>query len=395
LAIVIQPYRPEHESAVQDFNRRLQTSSGDPNFVFSQTAIPRWLPPNGNNPIWNEFYVAVGGSSKEGSLKEGALKESPSVRGAYALKQEVIFIRGKGPHRIACYHHPLSEGIVDRSFATVGVLLARDALARQPLLYALGMGGMDRPIAKMLKALGFSLTPIPFYFRVVHPARFLREMQALRSEPWRATLMNLAAATGTGWVAVKSAQAAASLRSRSPNPNTDFTTEEGIEFSDWADALWTQAKESASFATVRDENTLRLLYPPNFTSNIASTRSLRISRNGSPIGWAIIGQRRKDPKFGEMRVGSIVDCWAAPVNMSTVIRGATRALEKDGVDLIVTNQSHHAWCDALEKTGFLKGPSTFIFATSKKLTDLLQPLKENPPAFHITRADGDGLPVNF
>jgi hypothetical protein len=45
--------------------------------------------------------------------------------------------------------------------------------------------------------------------------------------------------------------------------------------------------------------------------------------------------------------------------------------------------------------GYLKGPSTFIFAASKKLTELLQPLRESPASFHITRADGDGLPVNF
>jgi hypothetical protein len=385
LAIVIQPYRQEHESAVQDFNRRLQGSSGDPNFVFSQSAIPRWLPPSGNNPVWNEFYVAIDGSSKNG----------PEVRGVYALKQEVIFVREKGLHRVGCYHHPLSEGIVDRSFASVGALLARDALAQQPFLYALGMGGMERSIAKMLKALGFSLTPIPFYFRVVHPAKFLREMRALRTEPWRASLMDIAAATGAGWLGIKSTQAVASLRSRSPNPSADFATEEGVEFSDWADALWTQSKETVSFATVRDAQTLRLLYPPNFSSAIASTRTLRISRNGSAIGWAIIGQRRKDPKFGEMRVGSIVDCWALPENATTVIQAATQTLEKDGVDLIVSNQSHHVWCGALEKAGFLKGPSTFIFAASKKLTELLQPLRENPASFHITRADGDGLPVNF
>lgn len=394
MAIVIQPYRQEHESAVQAFNGRLQGSLGDPNFVFSQTANPRWLPPANNNPVWNEFYVAVEALPASGSPSKSPANNSP-VRGAYALKQEPIFIRGKGLQRIACYHHPLSEGIVDRSFASIGVLLARDALARQPLLYALGMGGMERPIAKMLKALGFSLTPIPFYFRVVRPAKFFREMQALRSEPWRATLMSVAAATGTGWLAIKSAQAAASLKSGSPNPATDSVTEVDVEFSDWADELWNQAKESVSFATVRDATTLRLLYPPNFSSDIASTQRLRISRNGSAIGWAIIGQRRKDPKFGEMRVGSIVDCWATSENTPTVIRAATQALEKDGVDLIVSNQSHYAWCGALEKAGFLKGPSTFIFAASKKLTELLQPLQGNPASFHITRADGDGLPVNF
>jgi hypothetical protein len=81
--------------------------------------------------------------------------------------------------------------------------------------------------------------------------------------------------------------------------------------------------------------------------------------------------------------------------MTSVVKAATQALEKDGVDLIVTNQSQHAWCSAFEKSGFLKGPSNFIFAASKKFTELLQPLEENRPSFHITRADGDGLPANF
>ena len=330
--------------------------------------------------MWNEFYVAVDGASPEGS-----------VRGVYALKQEALFVRGKGTQRIACYHHPLSEGIIDRAFTSVGMLLARDALARQPFLYALGMGGAETPIAKMLKALGFALTPIPFYFRVVHPAKFLREMQALRERRSRALLMDIAAASGAGWIAIKAMQAMKSSTSGMAN----VAAEEVGEFSEWIDELWSAAKETASAATVRDARTLKLLYPKNYSSPIASTRRLRITRNGSTIGWAIIGIRRKDAKFGTMRVGSIVDCWAMPNDANAVMGAATRALEKDGADLIVSNQSHNAWCNALEKNGFLKGPTNFVLATSKKLTELLQPLDENRASLHITRADGDGLPVNF
>jgi hypothetical protein len=377
LAISIQPYRQEHEPAVEEFNRRLQRLSGDPDLVFSKTAIPRWLAATNQTPVWNEFFVALEGSS---------------VRGAYGLKQEMVLVRGKGTHRVACYHHPLSEGIIDRSYASVGALLARDALARQPFLYALGMGGYERPLPKMLKALGFSLTPIPFYFRVVHPARFLREMQALRQARWSAVLMDIAAATGAGWLAIKSAQRMAMLRSRPRDFVGDFAVEKVAEFSQWADDLWNQAKDNVSFSAVRDANTLRLLYPAQATS---TTKRLRVNWNRAAIGWAIVGERRKDPKFGHMRVGSIVDCWANPENAASIVQAANQALEKDGVDLIVSNQSHHVWCRAFEKAGFLKGPSTFIFAASKKLTELLQPLEQNRPSFHITRADGDGLPANF
>lgn len=372
MAIVIQPYRQEHESAVQEFNRRLQASSGDPDLVFSQSASPRWLPPSQDKPVWNEFFVAVDGSA---------------VRGTYALKQELLFIRGSGLQRVACYHHPLSEGIVDRAFASVGVLLARDALVRQPYLYALGMGGVDRPIAKMLKALSFSLTSIPFYFRVVHPAKFLRQMHALRQERWRAILMDATAVTGVGWLGIKSFQSLTSLRGRTPS----FNSEEVGEFSDWADELWSHGKDLVSLAAVRDGNTLQILHK----ADLASVKSLRISSNGQAIGWAIVGERRKDAKFGQMRVGSIVDCWASSTHTGSVVKAATRALEASGVDLIVTNQSHHMWCTAFEKFGFLRGPSNFVFATSRKLTELLQPLEENQKAFHITRADGDGLPANF
>ncbi len=372
MPIVIQPYRKEHEPAVEEFNRRLQQSSADGDLVFSETAIPRWLPRTGDAPVWNEFFVAVEGSS---------------VRGAYGLKQEQSFIRGKGVYTVACYHHPLSEGIVDRSYAGVGGLLVRDALARQPLLYALGMGGYERPLPKMLKALGFSLTAAPFFFRVIHPYKFLMEMQALRDLRWRAILMNIAAATGTGWLAIKAAQAAADLR----GGGGDFVAEEVDEFSGWADELWTEAKEAVSLAAIRDATTLRVLYP---ASDHHLTR-LRVGRNGEAIGWAVVGERRKDAKFGGMRVGSIVDCWASPESPVLVVRAATRALEKRGVDLIVSNQSHDAWCRAFENVGFLKGPSNFIFAASKKLTELLQPFEENKTSFHVTRADGDGLPRNF
>jgi hypothetical protein len=373
LAIVIQPYQREHEQAVQEFNRRLQESSGDPDLVFSQTATPRWLPPAQDHSVWNEFFVALEGST---------------VRGTYALKQESIWLREKGLRRIACYHHPLSEGIINRSYASVGVLLARDALARQPFLYALGMGGYDRPIAKMLRALGFSMTLIPFYFRVVHPWKFFREMQALRQTPWRALIMNIAAASGAGFLAIKSIEAVSRLRGR----RAPFESEEISEFSDWADDLWQKGLSNASLATVRDANTLRLLYP----GNMATTKRLRVSSNGVDVGWVIVGERRKSAAFGQMRVGSIVDCWAAsPEYAGSVVQAATAFLERLGVDLIVSNQSHQAWRRAFERSGFLKGPSNFIFAASKKLTALLPPLEENSDTFHITRADGDGLPANF
>ena len=70
--------------------------------------------------------------------------------------------------------------------------------------------------------------------------------------------------------------------------------------------------------------------------------------------------------------GSIVDCLALPEDAFGVVRGH-QVLEVRGVELIVSNQSHAAWCEALECAGFLRGPSNFRFAASRELTKLLEP----------------------
>jgi len=304
------------------------------------------------------------------------------------LKHEQVFIPGKGNLSVACYHHPLSEGIVNRSYTSVGGLMVRNALTRQPLLYALGMGGYERPLPRMLKALGWSLVLVPFWFKIIRPRRFLQEMDALRTSPLRRFVMDAGAATGLGWWAIRAAQSA--LRARASR-SAPVTSDRVAEFADWADALWVQAREKYRMCAVRDFETLRRLYP---RTDEQLTR-LCVRRDADEVGWAVVGERRRDAKYGSMRVGSVVDCWASPENAHAVAQAAATELETRGMDLLVSNQSHAAWSHALQQCGFFKGPSNFIFAASKKYAEILQPLTENIGSFHITRADGDGLPRNF
>ena len=373
MAIVIEPYREEHQAAMQEFNRRLQAAGGGPDLVFYRSSQPHWLPRVENSSLYNEYFVAV-----EGTV----------VRGAYALKHEKILVGGSHVHSVACYHHPLSEGVVSRPYAAVGGLMLRDALKRQPKLYALGMGGLDRPLARMVAAMGWRVYLVPFYFRVLHPYRFLRQMRSLREARWRSFLMDLGAVTGVGPVALRALQGAARLRSASPKP---FTAEPVDGFGEWADNLWLTARSECSMTPVRDAATLKILYP----SDDKHFTRLRIGRNGEVLGWTVVGERRKDAKFGNLRVGSVIDCWAASADKLAVLLAATEALEAQGMDLIVANHSHQAWGQAFKSAGYLNGPSNFVFAASKELTELLQSFDQNKPSFHITRADGDGLPRNF
>ena len=369
MSITIEAYREEHENAVQAFNRRLVKATSDPDLVFYKSSAPKWLPKVEGSPLYNEYFVAL-----EGSV----------VRGAYALKYERFAISGQGECTVACYHHPLSEGIVNRAYSSVGSLLLLDALGRESNLYALGMGGYDRPLAKMLKAMSWRLTLVPFYFRIVHPTRFLREMIAVRSSPWRRLLMDLAAFSGLGWAAISAAQSFKGM-----NAPRSVESVEVSEFPDWTEALWLAAKEEYSLTSVRDHKTLLRLYP-------ASEKHLTkicVLRKGKPLGWVVVGERRKDAKYGSLRVGSIVDCWARPEDARAVITAATQALEKQEMDLILTNQSHKQWRQALASCGFWQAESNFVFATSKGFPQLLG--SADGGEFHLNRANGDGLPRNY
>ena len=373
MSIVIQSYREEHQPAVEQFNSRLKAGDADPEFVFYRYAEPRWLPKTESSDLYQEYFVAM---------------DNGTALGGYALKHQNFYFRDGSVRPLGYYHHPLSEGIVNKSYAAVGSLLLKDAMNRSPLLYCLGMGGYDRPLAKMLVRLGWSHCLVPFYFNVVHPYRFLRQMQTLRRSPRRRLLMNLAAATGTGWTAMRAFQGAKRLASPRVAP---YRSQEVEEFSDWVDPLWEQSKSKYVLTSVRDAKTLRRLYP----ASDKHFRRLRISRNGQDLGWAVVGERRQDAKYGSLKVGSIVDCWASPEDALPVVRAAAAALKQNGVDLIVSNQSHALWGRALEHSGFLKAQSNFIFAASKKLAAFLEPFEENKSHIHFTRADGDGLPRNF
>lgn len=374
MAIIIQPYRAEHELAVADFNQRLRQGNADGNLVFYRRAEPHWLPRLAESRIYNEYFVAIDGSI---------------ARGGYALKtQDFLFPDGQ-VRAIGYYHHPLSEGIVNKAHAMVGTMLLRDAIQRSPLLYCLGMGGYDNPLPQMLIRLGWTHCPVPFFFRVSNPSRFLRNIHTLRSSAWRRFLLDLAAYSGGGWAASKLFDAFRIQRSSASDccEVENFEGDAGRSVQN----LWERARQICSFTAVRDGSALQVLYPPQETH---LTR-LVIKRNGRAVGWATVGERRKDAKYGNLRVGSVVDCFALPGEMVSVVNSATQTLESQGFDLILSNQSHEAWAAAFKAAGYHSGPSNFIFAASRKLGELLAPFEKVRPRIHLTRADGDGLPGNF
>src|SRR5207249_5571256 len=95
-------------------------------------------------------------------------------------------------------------------------------------------------------------------------------------------------------------------------------------------------------------------------------------------------------QFGNLHVGTIVDALSIHQYAPSVVRAATRFLESQNVDLLVSNQAHRVWRAALERNGFLHGPSNYIFAVSKGLSRMLTPFERNADNIHMNRGDGDG-----
>ena len=179
MTLRIVPYTAEHEEAVRAFNARLAEKNLDPNLystAFPTSHIPAWLPKRPGCDLYQEHFVAVDDESV--------------VRGGYILKHQSFLVKGN-PLRLADYQLPISEGIIDRRFINVGVRLYVDALRRQPYLFGLGGGGYHVPVVKFLLAAGWKTVLVPFWFRVVHPNAFLRNIAALRTSPARRGLCDL------------------------------------------------------------------------------------------------------------------------------------------------------------------------------------------------------------
>jgi hypothetical protein len=344
------PYTEAAVPAVREFNQRLLAGGVPADQQFPETPDPGWMPDM-------ELFLAVEGST---------------VRGGYILRRQ-NFCVGGGSVPVAHYRLPLSEGIVNRSYATLGLSMVRDALAREPRLYALGMGGWEKPLPQMLKRLRWKMWEVPFHFKVVHPVRFLHHIRVIRTSHLRRAALDAAAFTGAGWLGMKALGLTRRL------PSGPYTLEPG--FFPWADQVWGRSQREYALLAQRDAPTLEQLYPSS------DPRFLRVHAVG---GWALLldTQMENHKQFGDMRVGTIVDCLAPPESATDVMRAAASLLEQRGVDLIVSNQLHAAWSRALRESGFRAGPSNYLCALSPALAAAAAGANEDQ--FHFNRGDGDG-----
>ena len=358
--------------AVDAFNQRLLTGGSTAHFPITA---------EGSAPL----STIHGGLVRKPFL---AIDERSNMRGGYFLKFQPFSIAGQVT-TLADFRMPISEGVVHTAYTQIGAGLVLDAQRRHPLLFGLGMGGYDEPVARLLRSAGWHMFSVPFYFRIVRPFSFLRKIAHLRRSSWQRILLDAAAFSGLGWAAAAVIQAM-----HRPRFAWDPTVcaEVVDDFDDWADAIWTSGFPHHKFSAVRNGDALRRMYP----KQVKSLVRLKIARDGRPVGWAVLMNNRLSGHkyFGDIRLGSIIDCFSAPQHAVAVIRCARVLLQQQGVDLVISNQSHRIWRKALAASGFLRGPSNFIFTSSTPLTERFAADHIAPDDVHVNRGDGDG-PINL
>jgi len=371
MSITIRSYTGEHVEAVRQFNFRLQ--GGGLNMGFFESCIPHGLAKAPGQRLYEEHFLAL---------------EGDVVRGAYGLKHQDFWIGGQTVS-IADLWLPISEGAVNKRYAPLAAALLLDAQKRQPLLYGLGMGGYDETLVRLLRIAAWKIFSVPFFFRVVHPTPFLRNLAYLRRRPANRRILDALAITGLGSLGIGALQ---TLRGRRNPLDPGIVMEQVDDFSSWADELWEECKGQYGMSSVRNSKTLRIVYPKHEPRYIR----LKVTEYSRLIGFAVLLNTALSEHnyFGNMRLGSIVSCFGHVAHAPKIVRAARAALESQGVDLIVSNHCHNAWCRAFRQAGFLRGPSNFIFAAAPRLADLLKASNVQNTDIHLNRGDGDG-PINL
>jgi len=361
MAVRIVPYTDRESAAARAFNQRMLAANAPSDFLLPESPPPE----SGGGAIKAVYYLAM---------------EEDVARGGMVLGDYPAYLSGSAITATVCIA-PLSEGIVDRKYSMLGMQFVKFLKQHTQYGFATGMGDPSNPYPRLLRASGWTILKVPFFFRVCRPRRFLGQLGVLNSTPARRIVARAAAWTGLGAVGIAAAQARGWL-----SPASGLSIKTVDEWGPWVDEIWESVRGSCSFSIARDYRTLRDLYPPE-------ARLIRYSivRDGRPIGWAAAyDTAMKDSKFfGNMRVATILDCVARPADLPPSVSAVSRELKRRGVDLIISNQSHALWQNAFRRAGFLPGPSNYCLGISKPVADSVRS-GLGDAAIYLTRGDGDG-----
>ena len=367
---LIRESNQDDKDLINDFNKELETHE----FSFRLT-VPVFKHSHTNNFIFERKFILT--------------ENTKLVRAGYTLKFQWFKINDI-LLQVGYYYNPVTAGLFNKKYNICGVLLLNDAQKKHPNLFSLGMGGYSEALPQLLKSMKWNLQTVPFFFRVCQPYSFLKNIRYLQDTKLKSFIIILMAKSGLGWLGVKFLFLVISLFYTlfKKAPYIDVKVIEA--FDQDLDFVWENAKQYYSFIAVRNCKYLKTLYSGK------RFIKLKFFNDHKIVGWSVsLCTKLEDHKqFGNMQLGSIVDCLSLKGYETAIISKTSEMLRKKGVDLIVSNQSHIFWKNAFKINSFIKGPSNFIFASSKVLSEKLMGNIKSKDHMHLTRGDGDG-PINL
>jgi hypothetical protein len=311
--------------------------------------------------------------------------QGEELRGAVWLREHDFWVDG-ALVRAGWAKYPVAESLIDSAFAGVPGAMVFRLLREQPRLMGLGMGGHDSPYARLLRAMGWAGSTVPFYFLPVRPAEVLRRLRYVRRTRLARVVTDALALSGLGWLAWQAV--ALARRVAGPASAKGYTFDVVEHFGAWADTVWERSRAAYGFVSRRDAAMLNAIYPTGMP-----VVRLHVRRHGEDVGWACVVHvdrtLARDTVFGPLRVGLIADGLAEPEHVRGLIAAAMAYLRDADVDLVFSNQMHPAWIESLEAMGFLSGPSQFAWYRSPHMDAALRPAVERG-GVHLNRGDCDG-----
>jgi hypothetical protein len=364
----------EHAEKVEAFNQRLAVA-GQTYHRLSVEKPFRTMLHGDQSPVIAERFLCL---------------ENDEVRGGIGIKR-MMFRVCDSNEEVAVSVYPVSEGIINPAYSFIGLMIQKEMLRRFPLMYSLGAPSTTP--AKLKQRTGWYSMPVPFHFKVLRAGAFLRNMAYLRKKRWLRNVMDMIALSGAGSLSLGLFNLFQKAWKRYPDIR-HLSIERFDCWGDWADEVWSRARDQYTLIGDRSKAVLQSLYPDGHQHLI----KLRISAKdtGRLLGWAVItaSQLKSHRYFGDMRLGAIVDMLAEPKDAYRLLSGALVAMQRSGSDLVVVNHSDQRWNEAFARAGMLQWKTNFHLFLSPKLLKRFEPIKQYDSRFYFTRGDGHG-PTQF
>lgn len=364
MAISIRPYADGDIPAAKAFNERMLHGKAPSEFMLPE-ATPRPLSELADPLITSTYFLAADGEF---------------VRGGFVLTDYPASLAGEKVNATDLIA-PLSEGIIDPAFGMTGMQYIKYLQKYTKYGMAVGMGNVNNPFPRLLKAAGWNVMSVPFFFHVVRAGRFFSQMRVFEGSTIKKLVAKIAGPTGLGTLGL------AALQYRKWTAGAALDVADPGAWGAWADEIWSRFVPNCSFAITRDAAALREFHPA------ADKRMVRLvlKRDGKPVGWAaaLLTRMHDDKYFGNLKVATIMDCVAAVEDLPAAIVASTNELGRRGADLVITNQTHTLCQNAFRAAGYLSGPSNYCLGVSKTITEAVKNAGGDG-TIYVTRADGDG-----